>query len=194
MQWRGFRLRKCFGGPPEPGGGWSAPPKYNVPVERLFAAILTLGALAWSAILFIAPYALTSGHPRLVAAAAGVYSGAGLICHQRAERSFHLAGVQQPVCARCAGLYVSGAAGALAAWIASRRPRAPRRTRMVLVLTAAPTVLTVVIEFVGLAHPSNIVRAVCALPLGAAAAWVFVRSLRAEAADPAPSGAYARGR
>ena len=157
----------------------------NVRVERLFAAGLTLGALAWSVLLLTAPYGLTSGHPRLVAAAAAVYSGAGLICHQRSERSFHLAGVQQPVCARCAGLYLSGAAGALAAWLAWRRPRAPQRTRMVLALAAQPTALSVTIEFVGLAHPSSTVRALCALPLGAAAGWVFVRSLRAEAAGPA---------
>jgi uncharacterized membrane protein len=163
-------------------------------VERLFAAGLTLGALGWSAVLLAAPYGLSSHDPRLVAVAASVYSGAGLICHQRAERSFHLAGVQQPVCARCAGLYVSGAAGALAAWLSSRRPRAPRRTRAVLVLAALPTLLSVTIELAGLAHPSNVVRAVCALPLGAAAAWVFVRSLRAEAGEPAASGTSARAR
>ena len=163
-------------------------------MERRFAAGLTLGALAWSVILLIAPYGLTNGNPRLVAAAAAVYSGAGLICHQRAERSFHLAGVQQPVCARCAGLYMSGAAGVLAAWMAPRRSRAPRRTRTVLVLAAIPTALSVTIEFAGLAHPSNLVRAACAVPLGAAAAWVFVRSLRAEAAAASPGGGHARSR
>jgi len=163
-------------------------------VERLFAAGLTLGALAWSVILLRAPYGLTSGNPRLVAAAASVYSAAGLICHQRSERSFHLAGVQQPVCARCAGLYLSGAAGTLAAWLAWRRPRVPRHTRMLLGLAALPTVLSVTIEFAGLAHPSNTVRAVCALPLGVVAGWVFVRSLRAETPQPASAGAYARGR
>jgi uncharacterized membrane protein len=145
--------------------------------------VLTFGALAWSATLFVAPFALTSGNPRLVTAAVAVYSGAGLICHQRAERSFHLAGVQQPVCARCTGLYVSGAAGSLAAWTWWRRPRAPRRTRGVLVLAAAPTALTVALEFAGLVHPSNTVRAMCALPLGGAGAWVFIQSLRAEAAE-----------
>jgi hypothetical protein len=43
--------------------------------------------------------------------------------------------------------------------------------------------LTVALEFAGLVHPSNTVRAVCALPLGAAGAWVFIQSLRAEAAE-----------
>jgi uncharacterized membrane protein len=144
---------------------------------------LTIGALAWTATLFVAPFALTSRHPRLVSAAAVVYSAAGLICHQRAERSFHLAGVQPPVCARCTGLYVSGAAGSIAAWALWRRPRAPRRARSVLVLAASPTALTVALEFAGLLHPSNTARALCALPLGGAAAWVFIQSLRAEAAE-----------
>lgn len=150
---------------------------------RVLAVVLTIGALAWGATLFVAPFALTSSNPRLVAAAAAVYSGAGLICHQRAERSFHLAGVQQPVCARCTGLYVSGAAAALAAWLLWRRPRAPRGIRRVLGLAAAPTALTVALELAGLVYPSNMVRAMCALPLGAAGAWVFIQSLRAEAVE-----------
>jgi uncharacterized membrane protein len=152
-------------------------------VQRSLAAILAIGALSWGAILFVAPFALTSGSPRLAAAAAALYGGAGLICHQRAERSFHVAGVQQPVCARCAGLYGSAAAGSLAAWMVWRRPRAPRRTRRLLVLAAAPTALSVLLELAGLAHPSNTVRAMCALPLGGAAAWVVIQSLRAEAAE-----------
>ena len=155
-------------------------------MQRIVPGILTIGALAWSATLFLAPYALSSDDPRHIAAAAVVYQAAGLICHQKSERSFHLAGVQQPVCARCAGLYVAGASGVLAAWILSRRPRAPRRTRMILIAAAVPTVFTVALEFFGLAYPSNTVRAVSALPLGGAAAWVFVQSLRAEALSPEP--------
>lgn len=109
-----------------------------------------------------------------------MYQAAGLICHQRPERSFHLAGAQLPVCGRCLGLYVSGAFGALAAWLASRRI-STKNGRVALVLAAIPTALTVSLEFLGLAHPTNLVRAVSALPLGAAAAWIFITSLRADA-------------
>ena len=42
-----------------------------------------------------------------------LYAVGWLICHQRPERSFHLAGAQLPVCARCLGLYAGGAAGAI---------------------------------------------------------------------------------
>jgi uncharacterized membrane protein len=131
--------------------------------------------------VFAAPIALQSG-PAWSTAAAFLYQGASLICHQRPERSFHLAGVQLPVCARCAGLYVSGAAAALAACSGRRRlTLAPRATRAVFAVAAVPTALTLAIEFAGLVHPSNSVRALAALPLGAAAGWIFVRSLRAEA-------------
>jgi len=150
-------------------------------VLRLLPGFLTIGAVLWAATLLAAPYALTSGSPRLVSAAAIVYSGAGLICHQRAARSFHLAGVQLPVCGRCTGLYLSGALGALLAWIVSRRPRVPSNTRRTLVLASIPTALSVVLEWTGVLDPSNVGRAVCALPLGAAAAWIFVQGLRGEA-------------
>ena len=48
-------------------------------------------------------------------------------------------------------------------------------------LAAIPTALSVVLEWSGLLNPSSLGRALCALPLGAIAAWVFVQSLRAEA-------------
>jgi len=110
-----------------------------------------------------------------------VYSGAGLICHQRATRSFHLAGVQLPVCGRCAGLYMSAAFGAALAYLVSRHPRIPSNTRRILVLASIPTVLSVILEWTALVDPTNVGRALCALPVGASAAWIFVQSLRAEA-------------
>jgi hypothetical protein len=50
----------------------------------------------------------------------------------------------------------------------------------VLAVAALPTVATVGLEFLGLMFPTNMMRALSALPLGGAAAWVFVRSLLAE--------------
>ncbi len=124
-----------------------------------------------------------------MSAAVLVYDASGRICHQRSNRSFHVAGVQLPVCARCTGLYVSGAAGALVAWLGwRRRLNAPRHTRAVLVAAAIPTALTFSLEWLGLAHPSSMVRAICAVPLGVSAGWVFVRSLRAERASSPSTG------
>lgn len=151
-------------------------------VQRSLAAGLTAAAVLWTATLFLAPSALVHGTRELSTAAAFVYHGAALICHQRPQRSFHLSGVQQPVCARCAGLYISGAAAALAAWFPWRRRAVQyRHARLLLAVAALPTAVTLGVELVGLMHPSNTMRALSALPLGAAAGWVFVRSLRAEA-------------
>jgi uncharacterized membrane protein len=150
-------------------------------VHRFLPAALTLAAIVWCVTLIAAPYALISDNPRLVSSAAAVYSAAGLICHQRAARSFHLAGVQLPVCGRCAGLYFSGALGSMLGWAASRRPRTGAWSRSLLLLAAVPTAMSVILEFSGLAHPSNFVRAACAVPLGAAAGWIFVQSLLADA-------------
>lgn len=125
-------------------------------------------------VLVAAPWAVT--RPGIATPAAIVYAGSSRICHQRPERSFHLAGVQLPVCARCVGLYASGALGALVAWRGARRPAARHRT--LLLAAAAPTALTWTIEAAGLAGFSNTARALAALPLGAAAGWVFVEMLR----------------
>jgi len=152
-------------------------------VPRLLAVALTLGALLWSAIIVLAPVALTHGSPRVSFASALVYEGAGLICHQRPERSFHLAGAQLPVCGRCAGLYLSGTAGALLAWVGWRQKAEPRHVRLAILAAAVPTALTVGVEWLSLASPSNTIRAVSAIPLGAAAGWIFVQALRTEGRD-----------
>jgi uncharacterized membrane protein len=150
-------------------------------MHRTLAAGLAAGALLWSAAILLAPLALSSHHPSIAVPAAFLYQAAGLICHQRPERSFHLAGVQWPVCGRCAGLYLGAAAAALPACVLPIVPGAvSRQTRTILALAALPTAATFALEFAGLVFPSNLTRALSAGPLGAAAAWIFVRMLRAE--------------
>jgi uncharacterized membrane protein len=101
------------------------------------------------------------------------------VCHRRPERSFHTAGVQWPVCARCSGLYLGAAIGV---WVgfgrAVRRWIGKRRMTVFLILSSAPTVVTGVAEW-GLGLPvTNVVRGATAIPLGAAlgAAIVAVAS------------------
>lgn len=137
--------------------------------------------------LLLAPLALERGGGA-AAVSAAIYEGAGLICHQRPERSFHLAGVPMPVCARCSGLYFSGAAGALLAWSRRRnKVTRPRSSRLVLLAAALPTALSVAGELAGVIPSSNSSRMIAALPLGAAAGWIFVRSLRSEAEPERPA-------
>jgi uncharacterized membrane protein len=148
-------------------------------MPRLLAALLTIGAVSWALILFSVPLRSDRTPSGLSSTA---YTIGAIVCHQRPERSFHLGGIQLPVCARCTGLYVAGALGALAGWLGAGA--APRRTRALIAIAAAPTALTVAVEWAGLGAPGNLMRAAAALPLGAGAAWLFVRMLRAESQQP----------
>jgi uncharacterized membrane protein len=150
------------------------------------ARALVFGCLLWTALLVAAPFAAASANPSLAHAGALVYFAGAFVCHQRPERSFHLAGAPLPVCARCTGLYVSALAGGLAALVLSTVSMTAARARWLLGLAAVPTLVTVVAELFGLAHPPNVVRAISALPLGAAAAWAVVSIARRDGIVPGP--------
>jgi uncharacterized membrane protein len=141
---------------------------------RVLAVLLTVAASSWGAAIFFAPLA----HDRTPVLSGVVDLTGSWVCHQRDERSFHLAGQSLPVCGRCAGLYVAGAFGAMVAWLG--RARVPARTRALLIAAAVPTAASFAVEWAGLANPGNALRAAAALPLGASAGWLFVRLLRAE--------------
>lgn len=144
-------------------------------VSRILAAALSAAAVVWAVVIAAAPVALHSH--TLAAPVAIVYAGAARICHQRPERSFHLAGTQLPVCARCAGLYFSAAVGVLAGWLGGpRRWRAS--ARVALLTAAAPTAISWLLEHLGGVPVSNATRALAALPLGAVTGWLFVQMLR----------------
>ena len=143
-------------------------------MTRLLAGALTVAAVLWTAAILFVPIGHHVSHALTIA----VYAAARQVCHQRPERSFHAGGAKLPVCARCSGLYLSGTAGALMAWLGA--PRVLRRRRALLAAAALPTALTLAIEWAGLANPGNLGRASAALPLGAAAGWLCVRLLRAE--------------
>jgi uncharacterized membrane protein len=117
-----------------------------------------------------------------------VFAIGAVICHQLPERSFFWGGQQLPVCARCTGLYLSGAAGFLI-WLGIKITRGwrpitwrPRVALRALAIAAAPTALSLASANVGVWDGSNITRAALAVPLGACAgaivAAVFTKDLR----------------
>jgi uncharacterized membrane protein len=146
----------------------------NVKMQDLTPKLLTTAAIAWLALIVAAPLALARGRAPVVGVIA--YQIGALICHQRPERSFHVAGIQMPVCARCFGLYVSGAAGLVAASLWRRRATPDRR--LTLALAALPIALTVALEWIGAITTTNIERCLTGVPLGLVAGLVIVESLR----------------
>jgi hypothetical protein len=148
------------------------------------------GALVWAFALPLATWIASRpdpGWPGPYAFALTTYSLASLICHQRPERSFAAFGVQLPVCARCVGLYTGAAVAAVVAFSrnlihARRAASGARRTWVVwngrdakaaLAACALPTAATIVYEWSTGSTPSNVARAVSALPLGACVGWLL---------------------
>lgn len=106
-----------------------------------------------------------------------VYLAGSFVCHQIADRSFHVSGIQFPVCARCTGLYLGAVIGMAAVAMAPPAWLSFARARLLLIVTSIPTVLTVATAWVGLWDPANRLRAVLALPLGFAVGAVVVAVL-----------------
>jgi len=140
------------------------------------------GSVAWAAIIPLAAFAASRPHAAsmVYAFALGVYGIGHVICHQIPSRSFHLWGAALPVCARCTGIYAGAAVASMVVWA---RPRAGHRdaaatasaasARRLLVAALAPTIVTLIYEWTTGITPANWIRAVTAVPLGAAVAWLI---------------------
>jgi uncharacterized membrane protein len=144
------------------------------------AAMLTAAALVWLVLLTASPVAAGRGQFRWMTAI--VYHAGSLICHQRPERSFHIDGVQLPVCARCFGLYASGAAGLMVAWLRRQRWSA-NHARVALAAGSIPIAATVGLELTGAITTTNVLRMLTAVPLGVVGGVVLIALLRAPVDD-----------
>jgi uncharacterized membrane protein len=143
----------------------------------VLAPAIALASLAWLAVLIAAPFAPSS-------LAALIYAAGSVICHQIPERSFHLAGFQTPVCARCLGIYAGAAAGAsihvlgaLSTDSLRWRVFTPQAARRVFIVSALPTLLTVGLEWTGVWAGTNIVRAIAGVTLGIGGALVVMSAV-----------------
>lgn len=148
----------------------------------LLSAGLAGAALVWVGVLVAAP-ALP------LALAAPVYLFGSFICHQIAERSFHVDGVQLPVCGRCFGIYAGAAVGALmGAWMTMRSSESADRVarwgrsglRPLLVAVAIPTLATLFFEWLAVWHLTNAVRALAGSILGAGVAFAVIAAIHYE--------------
>jgi uncharacterized membrane protein len=152
----------------------------------VLASLPVLLSAGWVVVLIATP--LLPGW-----AGAVVYSLGSFVCHQLPDRSFHVAGFQLPVCARCVGIYVGASAGVAYVWLRSDNGRTvfpvpARKLRWLAVVAAAPTLVTVGFEMIGAWYPSNDTRALAGLPLGMLVGLVVMTALAR------PGGAQARRR
>ncbi len=142
-------------------------------LRRAFIA----ASLTWAALLPFAAVAIREslGSAALYGAAL-VYAVAGIVCHQIPQRSFQVWAQQLPVCARCTGIYTGAALAAIftLAIRVNTTGTTARGVRTMLVVAALPTLATIGYEWSVGEMPSNIIRAVAALPLGAAASLIVL--------------------
>jgi uncharacterized membrane protein len=142
----------------------------------MLSRLLAGAAVLWLAAILLAPLAIASDRAAVAAGAVGLYATGARICHQRPERCFWIHGRPMPVCARCAGLYAGAGFAAPFALIWAAQ-LSGRRARVIAAAAALPTLVTWTLEMAGLAHPSNIVRFVAAVPLGLVAAWLVLSTM-----------------
>ena len=146
----------------------------------MLASIVAGAAVLWAAALPAAAYlaTLSSGAAQLLAVA--VYGLGSVICHQRADRSFHLFAEQLPVCARCTGLYAGAALSAVAYLWGVRRKMPADLTpaaRRLLTIAALPMAASIVYEWATGDVPTNLARAATGIILGAAVAYVILAAV-----------------
>lgn len=142
-----------------------------LPTVRGFVRALPVVAVLWAVLVVASPWLAAMPAVGGDYLSASAYAFGALVCHQRPDRSFHVAGVQLPVCARCTGLYLSAAIGVVFA--CARRRSSPAVLfawwRTCLVWAALPTAATLLLEWWRPAATSGALRAAAAVPLGAVA-------------------------
>jgi uncharacterized membrane protein len=143
----------------------------------VIAPAVALASVVWLALLLVTPLAPAS-------LAAAMYAAGSVVCHQIPERSFHLAGFQLPVCARCIGIYAGAAAvasvhvlGVFTSDSARWRILSPRASRRVFLIGALPTLATVALEWADLWRGTNFIRSAAGVVLGAGGALVVMSAL-----------------
>jgi len=133
-------------------------------------AISATLALTVLAAIIAAPLLQSSGHPALASKIYGVFS---FLCHQIAERSFHIAGHPFAVCSRCTGLYVGFALATLSYpfFHALRRTDTPRI--IWLFASAVPLAVDFSLTYFGIWQNNHFTRFTTGALFGAVAA-IFI--------------------
>jgi uncharacterized membrane protein len=97
-------------------------------------------------LILVAPVAAANGHKEL---AAGIYHAFSPLCHQRADRSYFIAGYQFAVCSRCTGVYAGFALTLLLYPFIRSLKSTVMPPRVVLVLAALPLAIDFSVTFFG---------------------------------------------
>ena len=131
----------------------------------VYAAVLSL-ALLWCILFMSVPF-LTEGNPSARKLAAVISLFFSPVCHQTAERSFHLAGHPLAVCIRCASIYVGFLLGVVLYPLIRNWNDITLPPKKVLLIGLLPSALEIGIFRLLLNVPDPFFRAFSGLILGA---------------------------
>ena len=146
----------------------------NASGSWLVWAIIVLISLSLVGLIIGAPLAQSTGHEAI---GFTIYRAFSYLCHQLPERSFHLAGHQFAVCARCTGLYAGFAAASLGYPLVRSLKRTDTPARRWLLLAAAPMAIDVGLDMLGVWKNTHLSRLITGLLLGSVAAFYVIPGL-----------------
>ena len=132
--------------------------------------------IRWTNLIFCTYVALVVAAPILAASgqnqiATPIYHFFGLFCHQRDDRSFHIAGYPLACCERCAAVYLALAAGGLA--YAMTRSRVRRIRYVEAVLLMSPLVIDGMAVGANLYAGNVLVRVITGVLFGIGLVWIM---------------------
>jgi len=143
--------------------------KKSVIVFAYYLLAITFGLyVVFVVYLTVAPILLASLNPKYVNLGAYAYilSAFTYLCHQMPERSFIIAGIPLPVCARCIGIYVGSVFGLTTPFI-SGKIREKMYSIKLLAFAFTPIGIDGVSQSIlGLSESSNIVRFITGIIFG----------------------------
>lgn len=132
--------------------------------------------LRWVNVLFVGCISLVLAAPLLTwlglrSIADPIYAVFGVFCHQRDDRSFHIAGHPLACCERCAAVYASLAIGGV--FFALARPHVRRIRYTEAVALCSPLIIDGLAVGAGMYDGNAAIRVVTGMLFGAGLAWLM---------------------
>ncbi len=145
----------------------------NVKMLAFDAIVVAYTAIALAELV---PWALLSvmGHtPLAVGISDAVFRFFSIFCHQLPWRSLFFDGIQMPVCARCASIYLATALGLIFLRLKGFGEKEFRMNWLLFVLLLAPTGIDGTTQLFGWRESTNALRLVTGVPYGLAYAYIL---------------------
>lgn len=146
-----------------------------VNVKRLAFDVI-VAAYAAIAVATLAPWIVLSAmgpSPLAIGVSDDIYRFFSLFCHQLPWRSLFFDDIPQPVCARCASIYLATALGLVLFRLKGYGAREFRMNWLLLALLFAPVGLDGTTQLVGLRESTNLLRLVTGIPYGLGYAYIL---------------------